>query len=299
MTVFISWSGERSKTVALALKSTLTKINPHWSPWVSEIDIAAGRKWRNELENALRSASFGIVCVSRLTLKSPWVLYETGALSAAKNIAGICPYLIDHKAADFSGPLSVFQSREATRAGTWDLLLALNRRSGQTGIPEDELRNRHEEHWASLEEAIRLAPEEANIPAWNNLDEKGLEYLLRIHFHATSHRLMGVFEQGLSELDDESLNFDLLLVNVKRVLNDGRVLLAPFYSTAFGSVQQFMDECLATTDIQGRIKRGIKIVIQSKGAEARRRTAYQLIQEEQSDLFKMVNTRLQSGQKEL
>jgi hypothetical protein len=297
MTVFISWSGERSKAVALALKSTLRKINVHWSPWVSEIDISAGRKWRRELENALRSASFGIVCVSRRTLKSPWVLYETGVLSASKKVSGICPYLIDHKAAEIVGPLSEFQSREATKAGTLDLLFALNGRSVQTGIPEDELRNKLEELWAQLEESIRLAPNEANIPAYNNLDEKGVECLLHIHFLATSNRLMNVFVQGISELKDDDLNFDLLLVNVKRVLNDGRVLLAPFHSEPFGNVQQFLDECLATTDIQGRIKQGLEIVMQSKGAKARRKTAYQLIQQEQSEIFKIVIDRLRSNRK--
>ena len=42
MRVFISWSGERSKVLAQALKEWLPLVLHNVEPWMSEVDIAAG-----------------------------------------------------------------------------------------------------------------------------------------------------------------------------------------------------------------------------------------------------------------
>jgi hypothetical protein len=48
MKVFISWSGAQSKAAAHALKEWLPDVIQNLSPWMSDLDIAAGRRWSPE-----------------------------------------------------------------------------------------------------------------------------------------------------------------------------------------------------------------------------------------------------------
>ncbi len=72
MKVLISWSGERSKQVALSLRGFLKRVIQATDPWVSEKDIAAGSFWHDELWAQLESAKAGIVCLTKETLDSRW-----------------------------------------------------------------------------------------------------------------------------------------------------------------------------------------------------------------------------------
>jgi hypothetical protein len=95
MNIFVGWSGDRSKSVATALRSFLSRVNRQWKPWVSHVDIAAGTRWRDELSKSLDTATSAVVCLSPAALASPWVQFETGALRVSPHCARICPYLID------------------------------------------------------------------------------------------------------------------------------------------------------------------------------------------------------------
>ncbi len=58
MKVFLSWSGDTSKAVAIALKTWLHYVFPRLNIWMSEQDIQAGTKWGQELGKALGSAKW-------------------------------------------------------------------------------------------------------------------------------------------------------------------------------------------------------------------------------------------------
>jgi len=57
--VFVSWSGERSKTIALALHSWLRKVTQGARYWVSPKDIEGGSLWDLEIAASLRPATLG------------------------------------------------------------------------------------------------------------------------------------------------------------------------------------------------------------------------------------------------
>ena len=297
MNIFISWSGERSKFVATALKSFLARVNREWKPWVSHMDIATGTKWRDALSKSLDTATSAVVCLSPATLASPWVQFETGALSASPLCVRICPYLIDLKSDNLRGPLSEFQSREANEQGTWDLLVALNQ-IFEKPFSEATLRTRFVKFWPDLEDSIRTAPAEPaptlQEASCNRLDETGLLNLLRIHFSASADKLTYIIDQGLEEFKDDpgKINFELLVINATRVVDEGRLLLAPYRSDLTGPLSTFLDECLPPAELRERLRRGLEIVSKIQQPKRRKTAAYQLVQEEQARLMRIIHGRL-------
>src|SRR4030095_14366819 len=93
MKLFISWSGDTSKDVASALAPWLKDVIQTVEPWVSSRNIQAGQRWSNVLQQELREAEFGIVCVTNDNLHSPWLLFEAGALANSVSEARVVPYL--------------------------------------------------------------------------------------------------------------------------------------------------------------------------------------------------------------
>lgn len=305
MKIFISWSTDTSRSVASALKRFLEDIAPSWQPWVSHRDISAGAVWREELFRALKSAQFAILCIGQRTLHSPWVLFEAGALSALLQPGRMCPYLVDTELSDLRGPLSNLQGRRASKEGTWDLLAALKDSFPDSGLSDRMLKQRFEKHWPTLDASIAAAhlqaPPASRGPNYNRLDEDGLDKLLQIHFAASAARLSNVIEQAVDESDEHGrLNFDLMIINLKRIVREGRLLLTPFYSDLVGDISAFLDECLPPEELEQRLRRGVEVTAKLRDKSKFMRAAYQLIQDDQVRLMSVIRDRLakrSSGQR--
>ena len=84
-TIFISWSGERSKQIARELKNTLeTKIfeGTGLECFVSDVDIVSGADWWSQIHDELSSCRLGIVCITKENIQAPWIYFESGAMIA-------------------------------------------------------------------------------------------------------------------------------------------------------------------------------------------------------------------------
>jgi hypothetical protein len=101
--IFLSWSGDRSNRVAQALKKWLPLVLDDVKPWFSDKDILAGKRWFLEVGQGLQETNFGIICLTRDNLESPWLLFEAGALSKALDEGHVCPYLLDVEVKDITG----------------------------------------------------------------------------------------------------------------------------------------------------------------------------------------------------
>lgn len=77
--IFISWSGERSRTVAEALHQWLADVLHVVEPWLSAADIEKGSKWAQAVTGELERASFAVLCLTPENLTAPWLLFEAGA----------------------------------------------------------------------------------------------------------------------------------------------------------------------------------------------------------------------------
>ena len=134
----------------------------------------------------MRNATWAVVCVTPTAVSSAWVQFEIGALSVS--CKRICPYLIDHGSKELSGPLSEFQTREATRSGTFDLVTELNNTSPHP-LERTELERDFAASWPDFEARILHQAEEPAPPEHNRLNKEGLQNLLTLHFGASADRL--------------------------------------------------------------------------------------------------------------
>lgn len=153
MDVLISWSGRQSRAVAFGLHVWLPKVLPTLRPWFSTQDIEKGTRWFNELQKYLTCAKGCIVCLTPENVSSPWVYWETGAISLTLE-SPICPILINISPEDIkNGPLAQYQ---CTFANKDDVLLLVTTLNQRLDIPEDELRLRglFERHWDELHRVL-------------------------------------------------------------------------------------------------------------------------------------------------
>ena len=159
MKLFISWSGDSSEELARYLDGWLRRMAIGVIPWVSSLDIQAGRSWRQELDQGLSDSGLGLFVLTRNTQSTPFVCFEAGAL-ASRRIA-VIPYLIDLTPAELAPVFSEFQSKPANRPGTWQLVQELHAHSTEsTKLRTDQLPNHFAILWPELErrlgEAVRL-----------------------------------------------------------------------------------------------------------------------------------------------
>jgi hypothetical protein len=175
--VFLTWSGVRSKAVALALKNWLRDVLQTTNPFMSEGNIAAGAFWDREVRNALELACFGVVCVTAESAPEPWLNYEAGAL--AERLRGnVCPYLMGIEPNDLqSMPLSRLQAKRADKNGTKELVLAVNSALAANAIPEAVALKAFETHWPELDAALEKIPSSVVKPPKRSLDDMLAETL--------------------------------------------------------------------------------------------------------------------------
>ena len=130
--VFLTWSGDRSKAMATALRVWLPNVIQAVEPWMSETDIAKGAGWNSEISSQLELAKIGIVCLTPENLDAPWVNFEAGALSKITG-SKVCTYLFGLSPTDVEGPLAQFQATKSDdKDDTKKLLHTINRHLGES-----------------------------------------------------------------------------------------------------------------------------------------------------------------------
>jgi len=183
MKVFLSWSGERSKQLALCLKNWLPKVIQSLEPWMSAEDIRAGGRWLLEIGTQLEETSFGVVCLTPENLKEPWILFEAGALGKMLRTASVCPYLLGVEPSTITGPLAQFQAKRTSKDETLSLLESMNTNSSsgepQRQLSDTVLREAFEKWWPDLEASIKAIPNRADVPAPRS-DHDMIEEILNI-----------------------------------------------------------------------------------------------------------------------
>lgn len=83
--IFLSWSGDRSKVFANALKKILEKRifgGTNVECFVSNVDISTGSDWWEKIKEELSNCKYGIICITKENIKAPWIYYEAGAIAA-------------------------------------------------------------------------------------------------------------------------------------------------------------------------------------------------------------------------
>lgn len=168
--VFIGWSGEECKAFANELAEWLELffLASQINVFMSDRNIATGRRWFDQLIPELRTTHFGILCWTHANVHSEWLLFEAGALAISSGEAeakswqsGPINLLLGIKEVELADPLKHFQYCPANKVGGRRLIGELNARMialKLDGHEEKKLDTLFETMWQKLSVAIdRLA----------------------------------------------------------------------------------------------------------------------------------------------
>lgn len=182
MLVYIAWSGDRSKQVALVLRDWLGDVFHQIECWVSESDIDAGRSWSGEIASKLDEADVGIICVTSENQEKPWLNFEAGAIAKRMDESRAIPYLLDLSKTDLRQPLASLQAVYADKAGTMKMLESINNALGDGGLVDERLQRSHKKWWPDLKgliDNIKSDPSGARTPE-RTMSEKVDEILSHV-----------------------------------------------------------------------------------------------------------------------
>jgi hypothetical protein len=177
MKIFISWSDERSEALAKALREWLPLVLHFVDPWLSKSDIQAGERWSIEIAKELENCNFGVLCITRENLSSPWILFEAGALAKSMQDGRVIPLLLDLDFKEISGPLAQFQAKKADSTGIKELVVSLNK-ADSAPVPEAQLHKLFSVLWSDLEKQIASIPKSGTQTKHNRPQGEILEELV-------------------------------------------------------------------------------------------------------------------------
>jgi hypothetical protein len=158
--IFISWSGERSKWVAEAMRDWLPLVIQTAKPWMSATNIEKGSRGLNEVSDKLQGVKIGIVCLTPENLEAPWILYEAGALSRTINDKPrLCTYLLGGlKFQDVKPPLGMFQATNPDKKDTRELMRTINGAVSKEPVLEATLDRLIDKWWSEFEQKLNAMP---------------------------------------------------------------------------------------------------------------------------------------------
>lgn len=177
MKVFISWSGQRSKELANALRDWLPMVLQYVEPWVSDKDISAGERWAQAIAGELEAANFGIICVTPENIHSEWILFEAGALSKSMQEGKVIPLLFGLELSDLSGPLSQFQAQKMEELGIKEVVKSINKISS-TKTSDTIVDQLVPALWPRLNETVSSIPNSAPLEKHMRPNHEILEELV-------------------------------------------------------------------------------------------------------------------------
>lgn len=178
MQVFVSWSGDRSRQIAEAIRNWLPKVIQSVRPWMSDEDIGAGARWLSEVSGTLNSARVGLICLTPENQHNPWLLFEAGALSKTLDQTCVCPLLFDMSPGQLVGPLTQFQASPMTRDGMGKVLSTINRVLDDRSLEPQQLDEILDVWWPKLDERLRSLPLPATPAATRSTGDQLEELLL-------------------------------------------------------------------------------------------------------------------------
>jgi TIR domain len=149
MFVFISWSGQKSRRVAEALRDWLPCVINQVEPFMSSEDIYAGARWQNEIAGQLAKSDAGIVCVTRSNQHSPWLNFEAGALAKIVEHSRVIPVAIDLEPVEIEQPLGQFQGQTIGQDGIRSLVASINQ-VAEFGLGPDLFERSFSKWWPDL-----------------------------------------------------------------------------------------------------------------------------------------------------
>ena len=151
MKIFISWSGDAGRQLAYRLNEWLPSIVPKAEPFLSS-EIPGGAEWFRSLTDSLKGAEFGFVCLTPEAQKSPWLLFEAGALWRQTEGTRVVPIVAGLATSKIVGPLAHLQAKRFERR---DVRSVCEQIAHATGLEPKRFQLNFEGIWPNLERDVR------------------------------------------------------------------------------------------------------------------------------------------------
>lgn len=198
MKIFVSWSGERSKMIAIALKAWLEKFFQTVEVFMSESDIEPGTRWASRLNDELQVSTYGIICLTPENQNSQWILFEAGALSnQVKN--RVTPLLFQLREGEVKGPLSQFQYLKVDEDGFRRLAAAINKNL-EKPLSSEKMSEYFNVWWKQLDQAINEISTTPKEPVPDARQDRDLiEEILQFTRNQTLKETRVIRLRGMSE----------------------------------------------------------------------------------------------------
>ena len=154
MKVFLSWSGDMSKELAEALRDWLPAVLQAVRPYFTPDDVEKGARWIPEIAQELELSEVGIMCLTRESLSSSWVMFEAGALAKMLDKSRVCPLLFGIESSDVKGPLVQFQATPFSKTEVRKLVRTLNELCGEHKLADNVRESVFNKWWPELESSV-------------------------------------------------------------------------------------------------------------------------------------------------
>lgn len=166
MKVFVSWSGNISRTVAGILHQYIPVIIQSADVFFSQEDIEKGVNWDNVLQDELANSFYGIVCLTPQNINAPWINFEAGAIAKSLD-SRVSSLLIGVKPSDINGPLTRFQATGVNKDDFFKLIKGINSNI-EHPLDSDLLKRSFDASWPKIEEGLKDA-EKATLEVRSNI----------------------------------------------------------------------------------------------------------------------------------
>lgn len=182
MKVFVSWSGELSKSIAEILKRNIPCIIQSVEIFFSPNDIIKGEGWSSRINKELNECNFGIVCLTEDNITAPWLHFEAGALSKAFD-SKVAALMVNINPSDIQGPLKQFQ---CTNLEKKDFLLLVESINKVSDMPLDKvvLEGTFDPIWErmknEIDATIKSKQSTKSKPAKQQESDKAIEEILAL-----------------------------------------------------------------------------------------------------------------------
>jgi TIR domain len=161
--VFLSWAGERSRSVAETFGRVLRWAMSAARPWISTRDVSPGAIWFEEIRQRL-NLKFGVTFMTPEEQDSRWLNFEAGGIFKAlqNDKSRLYPVLIGFQGPlDSRHPLSNLQTVSADKIGFQRVFRDLAQGLGDSRAASD-LDTVYEKLWPDLDTCLKALPAAAS-----------------------------------------------------------------------------------------------------------------------------------------
>lgn len=178
MKVFISWSGELSKSVAEHLKKWIPCIIQSIDVFFSPEDIEKGENWDSKITQVLSECNYGIICLTPQNVSAPWINFEAGAIAKSLDSRVSC-LMANIKPSDIKGPLSRYQATKLEEKDFFRLISEINKATDHP-LDESRLSNAFDAMWPQLNQNLtETLSIDADTPP-KELEDDPIEEILQL-----------------------------------------------------------------------------------------------------------------------